>query len=137
MSKFIPVVAMIVTIGIAALNIWAAIKIKFAPDAATVILELKSMALRILAWAMNLASAAIIVWFFTSSRPVDRLFIFAVVLNSFFLFYSFVIHWVKRILGMIIDLHKIDERILDIIGALNVNDSSIIEVISALRAKSP
>jgi len=55
MSTFIPVVAIIVTVVIAVVNIW--ITIKIAPDAATIVRDIKSMAARVFSRLAILASS--------------------------------------------------------------------------------
>ncbi len=82
---------MIVTVVIAVINIWAAITIKFAPDKATVVRQIKSMLWRVVRWIGNAWSVGLIIFLFASSLPVDRFFIFGVVLNSFSLFNNYLL----------------------------------------------
>lgn len=126
MSKFIPVVAMIVTVVIAAVNIWAAIKIKFAPDKATLIREMKTTLWKVVTWGTNLACVANIIWFFIF-WPVDRLFMFVVIYNSFALFFSFAVSKETKIVNAIVALRNFDESLLDLIDKLKKTDALIIE----------
>jgi len=89
---------MIVTVVTAVVQIWITIKIKFAPDAATIAREIKSIFRKMLFWFSNLCSLGAIIWLFASSLPVDRLFIFVVISNSFVLFHSYLVKfWLHRL----------------------------------------
>ena len=132
MSKYMPVVTIIVTVVIAVVNILIAIKIKFAPDVTTLMRDIKSMATRVILWLTNAASAGVIIWWFVSPGPVDRAFIFFVIFNFFLLFYSFVMLWVHRLLEMILDAHRIDGRILDVIGGMNRNIELLSKVLPSV-----
>jgi len=129
MSKFIPVVAMIVTVVIAGINIWAAIKIKFAPDKATLIREMKTTLWKVLTWGSNLACVVVIIWFFIF-WPLDRLFMFMVIYNSFALFFSFVVFKETKIVDAIVALRDNDKALFDLIGDLKKVDALIVERIN-------
>lgn len=104
--------AIAIPLGIAALNAWINIKIKFAKDAPQAIRDTKTVFSTLWEWATYAYSAGVLVWcFLLSSAPVDRYFIFIVLLNSFFLFEMHTAHWVGRILGVIDRLIDADDDI--------------------------
>ena len=107
--------AIAVPFGTAALTAWISIKIKFAPDAVHATREVMTIFLKVYLGMSYLYSAGALVWLFTSSRPIDRLFIFAVMLNSFALLNGYLLYWLNQVWNLFGKLSKTDEAIIKLV----------------------
>jgi hypothetical protein len=102
---------------IAALNAWLNIKIKFAPDAAHAAHEVKLVCRKVFLWIANAYSAGVIVWLFVF-WPIDRLFILAVMVNSFGLFHSYLMYWLDQVWISLRKHTDTDESLADAVSSL-------------------
>lgn len=117
MNTTITVVAMIITVAMGALSIWANMRIKFAPDIATVRREMKSFFVKILVRMVFVSGASILIWVFcTAPWPLDRLTFALVILNCLALSHVYINLSINTLLKQITELWKSDNKILELIG---------------------
>lgn len=108
MNVLVIALAIVMPLGIAALTTWINIKIKFAPDATQATREAKSIFTKVAFWAVNVYSVCVIIFFFASSWPVDRVFILSVMVNCFYLLTMYVISLNKHLMTAIRGLIETD-----------------------------
>jgi hypothetical protein len=102
MSELTIALAIAVPLGIAALNTWINITIKFAPDAAHARREVTEIFIRVIGWIGNSVVLGQLIWQIISPNPNLRLSFLLILLDSFSLFNSYLywlLHSVFNLIG--------------------------------------
>jgi hypothetical protein len=121
MNELTIALAIAVPIGIAALNTWINITIKFAPDSAHATREVTLIFIRVIGWVGNSAVLGLLVWQIISPDPNLRVSFLLIILDSFVLFSGYVAWLHIQTVKMIMEQANMIGGLTDLVRKLSSN----------------